>query len=288
MVNMNKRFSMLIAVILAILFLITAVPILGQDTTPSPSPSPSPITTPSPSPSPSPAWTPTPTPNYNVIMQPSAPDFTVEFVDRSYDIPITYSNHTDPYTGEQTTIKHGGNHVTNNTIDLNIKNQPFTPITLEDGNTPELYYTVRWKGHFENWTGEYNPDQFKIVKASDSEYTVITYVLTSYVSGQGEIHIPKGGQIDFQVKAQAGYFYWYSNGHIFPIGTALNAIKESDWTNAQTFTFPIDPTPTPANPSLGPLSIDASLEIIAIIAVIALLLAIVSVLLYRNHRKKFF
>jgi hypothetical protein len=286
MVNINKPFSILIVVILAILFLITAVPILAQETTPSPSPSATPTTTPSPSPSPTPAWTPTPTPNINVIMQPSTPDFTVEFVDRSYDVPITYTNHTDPYTGEQTTIKHGGNHVTNNTLDVTIKNQPFTTITLEDGNTPELYYTVRWKGHFENWTGEFSPDQFKIVKASDSEYTVVTYVLTSYATGEsGGIHIPKGGQIDFEVKAQAGYFYWYSDGHIFPIGTKFNAIKESDWSNPEIFTYPTDPTPNPTNPSLGPLSIDASIDIIAIVAVVALLLAVVSLLLFRRHRK---
>jgi hypothetical protein len=219
-------------------------------------------------------------------MQPSTPEFNVEFVDRSYDIPITYTNRTDPYTGEQTTIKNGGNHVTNNTIDLTIKNQPFTPITLEDGNTPELYYTVRWKGHFENWTGEFSPDQFKTVKASDSEFTLVTYVLTSYASGEsGGIHIPKGGQIDFEVKAQAGYFYWYSDGHIFPIGTAFKAIRESDWSTAQTFIYPNDPTPFPTNITLKPFSLDALVDIIAIIAVLALLLAVVSVLLYGRHRK---
>lgn len=288
MVCSNRCISIQIVVVLTISFLLTAAPIVAQDTTPSPSPSPTPTATPTPtpSPSPSPAWTPTPTPNYNVIMQPSTPVFTVEFIDRSYDVPITYTNHTDPYTGEQTTIKHGGNHVTNETLDLAIKNQPFTPVTLEDGNTPELYYAVRWKGHFENWTDEYNPEQFKIVKASDSEYTVVTYVLTTYVSGQsGGIHIHKGGQIDFEVKAQAGYFYWYSNGHIFPIGTAFNAIKESDWSNTETFIYPTDPTPNTTNPALSPLSLDALIDIIAIIAVTALLLAVVSILLYRRHQK---
>jgi hypothetical protein len=285
MVIMNKRFSMLIAVVLAILFLITAVPILAQETTPSPSPSPTPTTTPSPSPSPTPAWTPTPTPNYNVIIQPSTPEFTVEFVDRSYDVPITYTNHTDPYTGKQTTTKHGGNHITNNTLDVTIKNQPFTPITLEDGNTPELYYTVGWKGHFENWTSGGNSDYYNTVKASDSGYTTITYVLSSYVSGQSGINIPKGGQIDFEVKAQVGYFYWYSNGHIFPIGTKFNAIKESDWSNVETFTYPTDPTPNLTSPSLGPLSIDTSIDIIAIVAVVALLLAVISLLLFRRRRK---
>jgi hypothetical protein len=286
MVCMNRGLSILIVAVLVSSFLLMVEPLFAQE--PTPTSSPTPIMTPSQSPSPTspPAYTPTPTPNYNVIMRPSTPEFNVEFVDRSYDVPITYTNHTNPYTGEQTTIKNGGNHVTNNTIDLTIKNQPFTPITLEDGNTPELYYAVRWRGHFENWTGEFSPDQFKIVKASDSEFTVVTYVLTSYASGEsGGIHIPKGGQIDFEVKAQAGYFYWYSDGHIFPIGTAFEAIKESDWSAAQTFTYPKDPTPFPTNPTLKPFSLDDLVDIIAIIAVIALLLAVVSVLLYSRHRK---
>jgi hypothetical protein len=141
-------------------------------------------------------------------------------------------------------------------------------------------------GHFENWTGEFSPDQFKIVKASDSEFTVVTYGLTSYASGEsGGIHIPKGGQMDFEVKAQAGYFYWYSDGHIFPIGTAFKTIKESDWSAAQTFTYPKDPTPLPTNTTLKPFSLDALVDIIAIIAVIALLLAVASVLLYGRYRR---
>ena len=289
---MNRSLSVLTVAILVSSFLIMAEPLLAQDPTPSPTiaptPSPTPIITPSPIPSPtSPSeWTPTPTPNYSVIIQPSTPEFNVEFVDRSYDVPITYTNYTDPYTGEQTTIKNGGNHVTNSTLDLSIKNQPFTSITLEDGNTPELYYAVRWRGHFENWTGEFSPDQFKTVKASDSEFTIVTYVLTSYASSEsGGIHIPKGGQIDFEVKAQAGYFYWYSDGHIFPIGTAFKTIKESDWSAAQTFTYPNDPTPFPTDPALKPFSLDALVDIIAITAVTALLLAVVSVLLYRRHLK---
>ena len=56
---------------------------------------------------------------------PSAPDFTVQYVDHSYDIPPTYG--IDPYTG-QTVMTFPGSHVDNRTIDVTIKNQPFTPI----------------------------------------------------------------------------------------------------------------------------------------------------------------
>jgi len=56
---------------------------------------------------------------------PAVPEFTVELVDSSYDVPTTYS--TDPYTGKQVT--HEGYHVAKRTIEVRIKNQPFKPYT---------------------------------------------------------------------------------------------------------------------------------------------------------------
>jgi hypothetical protein len=213
------------------------------------------------------------------IRKPSTPLFNITIVDRSYDVPVTYSNYTNPYTGKQTTTKQGGYHVTNNTIDLTIKKQPFTPITLDNGYSPQLYYDIRWKGHFENWTDANDPDQYKTVPASGFENTVITYVI-----GQSGLDIPKGGEIDFQVKAEVGYYHPYSDGHSFPIGIEFETVQESDWTATQTFADPSDSTLNPTNPTWT-LSLDKLIEITAITAVIALLLAVVSLLLYRRHRK---
>ena len=39
---------------------------------------------------------------------PSVPDFTVAYVDHSYDVPITHWTTTDPYTGVQITHSSGG------------------------------------------------------------------------------------------------------------------------------------------------------------------------------------
>ena len=58
------------------------------------------------------------------IPTPSVPEFTVKYVDNSYDVPPTYG--TDQYTG-QTIIIQDGYHVDNRSIQFIIKNQPFAP-----------------------------------------------------------------------------------------------------------------------------------------------------------------
>jgi hypothetical protein len=192
--------------------------------------------------------------------RPSVPEFTVKLVDRSYDVPLTYTNSTDPYTGQQVTITNGGYHVENITIDVTIKNQPFTSSNI-DGNTTQLFYAIRWKGHFENWADTYHISGVDYnyylsnygIPASNSEYTVKIYTMASFEN------VPEGGQIDFQVKAQVGYSFAYYGDHapIMPIGTVFQSVEESVWSNTQTITLgefqttspeptiPTSPTPMP-------------------------------------------
>lgn len=132
----------------------------------------------------------------------------------------------------------------NRTIEVTIKNQQFTSTNI-DGNTTHLFYAVRWKGHFEDWTGKYsisvvgyNADfdyylRTYGVEASNSEYTLKSYPLGSFGS------VPANGQIDFQVKAQIGYSYAYygDHAHIMPIGINFKSVEESDWSSTQTFSF---------------------------------------------------
>jgi hypothetical protein len=92
---------------------------------------PSPTPTPTPSPSETPAASAS-------IPEPSVPEFTVELLDTSLDVPTTYS--TDPYTGDPVT--HEGYHVARRTIEVRIKNQPFTD---GDGRN-KFYYNIRIKG----------------------------------------------------------------------------------------------------------------------------------------------
>jgi hypothetical protein len=200
---------------------------------------------------------------------PSVPDFTVTFVDHSFDVPVTYWTTTDPYTGEQITHSSGGEHVDNRTIDVTIKNQPFTPYTDATNNTVYLYYNVRSKGHFESWNGESDLGSHSQtgLQASTSTYTVVSFNFQYW-------NVPPGGQIDFQVKAITGYTFYNSQS----CGTQYQTtVGDSGWSNTKTVTIgnpisasiiptpiwstpiptfnPYNPTPTPnyqQNPTATP------------------------------------
>lgn len=208
------------------------------------------------------------------IPKPSVPEFTATIEDHSYDVPLTSKTTINPYTGQQETHTQGGYRVENRTIDVKITNQPFTSVTI-DGNTTQLYYVIRWKGHYENWneniTYSYNDYNYYLsiggLKASDSTYTVKSYPLALW-------NIPNG-KIDFQVKAQAGYSFTYFGGHIQPIGTNFYAAAESDWSNIQTVTIPDStnstiPTPTPRVPELPIFIILPLLVILPLVATVLL------------------
>ena len=79
------------------------------------------------------------------VPTPSVPEFTVRFVDRSYDVPVTTTTTTDPFTGKQVTTSSGGYHVTNKTIDITINNQAYSSIDLGNGTIIQLYYLLRRK-----------------------------------------------------------------------------------------------------------------------------------------------
>jgi hypothetical protein len=190
------------------------------------------------------------------IPKPSIPEFTFKTVDHSYAVPASTS--IDPYTGKQVT--HPSYKVENKTVDVTIRNQPFIPTNVE-GNVTGLFYIIRWKGHFENWTGYYDGnDYFNInhvdnarriwgVEASNSDYTVQSF---SDFNG-----LPTGSEIDFQVRAVIGFNFLYFGGHIQPIGTVFHYEQESDWSNTQTITIgetSNNTSPTPAIPEF-PISV---------------------------------
>ncbi len=194
------------------------------------------------------------------IPKPSVPEFTAKMADHSYDVPSTTVNYTNPYTGQQETKTSGGYHVENITIDVTIKNQPFTSTNI-DGNTSRLFYEIRWKGHFENWStyNEFNDINYRYdsdnfyqginygIQASNSDYTIKSYSILSIGN------IPQNGMVDFQVKAQIGYTFLYHGGHIQPIGTDYHWVQESDWSNIQTLTInETTPTVTPGASSPSP------------------------------------
>ena len=202
---------------------------------------------------------------------PSVPEFTLRFVDTSYDyyVPPVTTTLTDPYTGNKNVTTQPGytQYVENKSIEITIKNQPFAP---SSGNK-YLFYNVRMKGHYgEGWTEIYHEETYitegsspqnpspqryyssgNLPQQSNSEYTVL------YVSANH----PSGAQVDFQVAAITGYdaqAYLGDPDHpLYPVNISYGPViainQSSDWSNTQTLTIPDTSTPSPSStPTLMP------------------------------------
>jgi len=137
--------------------------------------------------------------------KPKTPEFTLKLVEHPYDVPpVTTKN---PYTGE-TTITKEGYRATNKTIELHIKNQPFTPYETSNGNYINLCYNISIKGHYDdnnNW--RYYPNMWKTpLIASQEDYTIISF--GGYVDDKYNysVYLPESGQLDFRVEALIGYY----------------------------------------------------------------------------------
>jgi len=156
------------------------------------------------------------------IAKPSAPEFTVKYIDNSYLVPTTYSK--DPYTGQE--IPHPAHIADNKTIEVIIKNQAVS-----------CMYNIRVKGHFaENWS------EYSIFRPSDglpyasgSEFTTLSFRSNGgnfyegrYTAG---FYAPTGSQMDFQVMALVGSY----EEQILATGRYYQFFGEkSDWSKTQT------------------------------------------------------
>jgi hypothetical protein len=190
------------------------------------------------------------------IMKPSVPEFSLKFVDASYDVPTTHT--IDPYTGQDVT--HQGYHVNKIILVMAIQNQPL--VYQYNGS---FLYNIRVKGHYAaNWTQLYLNDEIPVANASSTQ-TLVTLgnlgesgltISPTHSSVSGEI-IPFGGKEDFQVQAMIGGFFKTGLfGHTEFSGEA------SDWSETQTLTISegqtLTPspasTPTPTPPIFEPTS----------------------------------
>ena len=245
------------------------------------------------------------------IPKPSIPEFTATYVDHSYDVPPTYG--TDQYTGK-TIVTKDGEHIDNRTVEITIKNQPFTSFNDSDGNMIDCFYDVRYKGSYkETWTtmfanqtlvsgieavNPYSKYGYAIQDYS-SQYTTVIYKL----SGQ----VPTNGQMDFQVESLEGYtLETYYDAHIYFTYYGFSFYgQESGWSNTQTVTIgetsvSVSPNPTLSptstiKPTLAPTSTSGTTNTAAetfsvplnvfIIVVAVLVVIIVFLLFYRRPRK---
>ncbi len=187
------------------------------------------------------------------VTKPSIPQFTLAFVDASYDVPTTYS--TDPYTGA--TVTHPGYHVQNRTVVVSVKNQPFAKYEA-NGQIIDLYLNIRVKGHYtQDWINIYSPSRGFLTQ-SNSEYTKIAYALDDNTFPFWD-NFGQSGIIDFQVEALIGSVHRIINGSATDILQMAPWVFEgetSGWSNTQTITIlssaPIatpNPLPTHSTPS---------------------------------------
>jgi hypothetical protein len=245
--------------------------------------------------------------NAQTIPKPSVPEFTVKFVP-NYNTIIT----TDPYTGTNTTT------IQNlSTIQVSINSQQYT---YTNGSSFYQYYSIRFKGHFEqSWTEPYAPDYtytsfdaWQKVQGLNTSYTGATmmYYLQIFPDTQfvynNNIQLPQyspipqsttkdttvtlsatdypsSGQIDFQVRAMVGHnsTYYQPNGHIFLPGEEFPAIA-LDASSDWTNTQTVTIPASSSSPTSSPTVPEVSWLVIVL-----LLLSVFAVAVVLRHRKTF-
>jgi hypothetical protein len=243
------------------------------------------------------------------IPKPSVPEFTVKYVDNSYDVAPTYG--TDPYTGKNV-VTEVGYHVQNKSIKVWVSNQAFSNYRDTSGNRIMLYYDIQWKGHFvEYWRNSNTSFNGLHLVASSSllannelvspnaPFTIITI---GFIGNNGSTpysmqtdDVSAGGQIDFQVQAFIGY-YTTLESTPDPLFFRTHTIytfhgETSDWSNTQTISIPDGAVSTSTSPSPTPTLTSNPTPTLTVpefswLAIIPLMISMLSVTLaFRRHRK---
>jgi len=183
------------------------------------------------------------------------PQFTVKLIDTSYDVPPSSTTTVDQYTGKETTTTIPGYHVDQKSIEVTIKNQPFTPYTNENSKEINLYYIVHVKGHFgEDWKIFGHVQDFgSYTSVSTSPYTVQSN--SEYTVMMSVANYATESQLDFKVKADIGYLYNSYEDRLIPPWFLVSVETSSDWSRVQTFTVsdrPVGSAVPSQTPSLSP------------------------------------
>ncbi len=179
------------------------------------------------------------------IPKPSVPEFTLKLVDNSHDVAPTTTTTIDQYTGKQTVTTQPGYHVTDRSIEVWIKNQPFTPYEA-NSTWVNLYYNVRTKGQYgQDWTTIYS-ENYPIISTQDPLGTITEYTILKLPD------YSEGATVEFQVEAFLGHTVYATlpNKPITAFDTKFEIIESSGWSNTQTIT--ISGSGATAAPSTSP------------------------------------
>jgi uncharacterized integral membrane protein len=184
------------------------------------------------------------------LTKPLVPEFSVKILSYPYDVkPVTTTTTTiDEYTGKETTTTTTtpGYHVKNQSIEVTIKNQQFTPYSVTytndwpveehkpyiPSNTVEqtnLYYDIEVKGHYgTNWNSI-------VEHPSIGEHLIAANLNTEYTVVSCETDYDVGSSIDIRVMAYIGYSVPVYRSMLLMGGKLIEA--HSDWSNIQTLTI---------------------------------------------------
>jgi hypothetical protein len=222
--------------------------------------------------------------------KPSVPEFSLKVVAYPYYVAPTTT--LDPYTGKNVTTQYGYQEE-NKSIEITIKNQPFSPYVNANGNNIGLFYNITMKGHYEDtWNYAYNNPYRGLLNASDSNYTTISMPIGPHsrvpLGGYPLEGVDSGDSVDFQVQAQIGYYNKSYTGMLAPVFVGGDFYyfftgQTSGWSDTQTITIPA------SIPSLEPTTYETSetlqLEIV-IAAVIVVVLVSAGLLVFWKKRKR--
>ncbi|MCW3996496.1 MAG: hypothetical protein NWE98_10175 [Candidatus Bathyarchaeota archaeon] len=217
--------------------------------------------------------------NAQIISKPSVPEFSVVFVNHSYDVPSTTTTTINPYTGDKIVTTKEGYHIQNDSFVISIRSQPLTAGCAVNGSSIDLFFIVQSKGHYsdywENLTyvGNSLPLMYtnngyaqKTMQLTGNNGTTYTdesgynnYGYDGFVGGQ------YGGQVDFRAMAVIGYIVIVQDAPNpfnirHPYHDEFIALQSSDWSNIQTISIPdgkvtTSSAPTPTVPELTLLAI---------------------------------
>jgi hypothetical protein len=219
------------------------------------------------------------------IPKPSVPEFTLKLVGPPYYVNTTYS--LDPSTGQ--IVANIGYTNPYSALEINVKNQPFTPFTDGSGNTYSFYYNVRLKNHnSDDWVEAYHAWNYYPTQSTDSDYTNVGFS----IEGQMGIGVLAGTQTDIQVEAMIGYVHRAPNPNytnpldMFPY---VFTGETSGWSETQTISIPantpLSPTPTPSTSPSQPQQTQQLEIIMGVAVVVAVIVAGLGLLIYLIKRK---
>ncbi len=219
---------------------------------------------------------------------PSIPEFTAELAGPPYTQPTTYilndsSGQTEPQIGFTNAYT---------SVNVTIKNQPFTSFDTGFNGNAWLMYNIRIKNHqsTDNWTEVYSAYFLYLSNASNTATTELDVPIQG-VRTLGPI---AGSQIDIQVQAYIGTVHrkiWPTEGVIAPW---FFDGQVSGWSNTQTVNIPANvplsvPSSSPYStlePTMSPTSDGSSSSILIVVITISAVIALLAAVYLLSYMKR--